>query len=658
MPTLVHYEVYVQEQRGWILQGRYPGDERDVAIADAKALELDTRLPVRVLKETYSTESSEGTESLVYKGRFQPKAGSSMQRINSGGPAGAPRGAIETAGMGDAAPFSLSDIEAHYGEQAMRSRGRATADFMIRMIMVLGASLGLAVLGTALVSVILGRSGAISSGGAHSMLLFLVFMALFLATAVPSAMKYLPQDLFNPPQGGPQQRKPSFWKQLAVVLWPAPRPDDLVPEAPPPPPVAPAAKADPVQPPAPVAEAPAEPPPADAADSAAAQAQAAKDAASAESAAPAEETPDEAKAENPRFEKARMAAMKFLGGAVNAIKTTHPQLDAYNKFGVNLYLAGACDALAKAHQLDELRQADLVRECVEVIGTRPDQARQLVERLGGYRNETRYHQMIAAGFTAMEVYLSGHSDPFIAIGGVMKDWNTPQSRQIASNAVTLLFTDMVGSTDMTQAVGDMAAQDVIRAHNHIVRTALSHFGGREVKHTGDGIMASFDEPEDAVRAAVEIQQRAAQHTARWPKLPLRLRIGMNTGEPIIEENDYFGATVQIAARVCAAAGADQVWVAQATRTLVPATSGLRFRDRGPHSLKGVTEKITLHEVLWSEPAGKPVPGATITAAGTKLPPTPATAPRPAPVPAEPPKATAATPTAAPAAAAKPPLKAS
>lgn len=651
MPTLVHYEVYVHEQRGWVLQARYPGDERDIAIRDAKALELDTRKPVRVLKETYSTETSEGAESLIYKGRYSPKPGAPMHRV--GGSRGA--GGIEPAGMTDAAPFSQSDIEAHYGEQAMRGRGRATADFLVRMAVVLVASLALAVGGTALISVLISRSGALLPGGAQSVLMFLVFMVLFLATAVPMAMKYLPQDFFAParePQGFEEPRKPSFWMQLATILWPAPRVDEPAAEVP-----SPTAAATP-----PAADAP---PPAADAQAQAAQEQAADappaptEAASAEGAQPQAETdtaetdaPDDsadaAKSENPQFEKARVAAMKFLGGAVNAIKTTHPQLDAYNKFGVNLYLAGACDALAKSQELDPDRQADLVRECLEVIGTRPDQARQLVERLAGYRKEARYHQMIAAGFTAMEVYLSGHSDPFIAIGGVMKDWNTPQSRQVASNAVTLVFTDMVGSTDMTQAIGDMAAQDVIRAHNHIVRTALSHFGGREVKHTGDGIMASFDEPEDAVRAAVEIQRRAEQHTARWPKLPLQLRIGMNTGEPIIEENDYFGSTVQIAARVCAAAGSGQVWVAQATRTLIPDSSGLHFRDRGPHSLKGVSEQVTLHEVLWHGEAtatadAVPAPGKP--APATPVPPKPA-AVKPAPprpvapkttVPASPPR---------------------
>lgn len=340
-----------------------------------------------------------------------------------------------------------------------------------------------------------------------------------------------------------------------------------------------------------------------------------------EAAAKAEAAPNAAEMPSPEeaeFEQARVVAMKFLGGAVNAIKATHPQLDAYNKFGVNLFLAGACSALAKARGLSDRYLAALVRECVEVIGTRPEQARQLVSRLPAYRNEARYRQMIGAGFTAMEVSTSGASDPFIAMGGIMKDWNTPQSQQISAASVTLMFTDMVGSTDITQAIGDMAAQDIIRAHNHIVRLALSHHGGREVKHTGDGIMASFDAPLDAVRASIDIQRRAAEHTARWPRLPLILRIGMNTGEPIIEENDYFGATVQIAARVCAMAGPGEIWLAEESRRLIPASGGIELADHGLHSLKGVKEDVRLFEAVWNDDQRE-----ALRAAGT-----PTTAPTP------------------------------
>ncbi|MFA7431054.1 MAG: adenylate/guanylate cyclase domain-containing protein [Rhodospirillaceae bacterium] len=592
MLTVVHYELYVQEQRGWVLQARFTGDERSQAIAEAKSLELDLRLPVRVMRETYHPQSNEGSEAIVYSGRFKPRAGAASGRLGGRG--------IEAAGMGSSAPFSQGDIEAQYGANALTRRARGTGDFMFRVILVMVASLILAILGTGVAASIISRSGVSVSSSGQSLFMFLLFMVLFLITAVPLIMKYLPLDQFgNTPSRPYEPKRPSLWSMLPLILFgqPATKAEDKVAAASAQPPDAAVKAADPeaksVQ--------------AEATEPAAAQAPPVDESAI-PAPAPSEQppapdaaaTPEAATVESPEVEKSRLAAMKFLGGAVNAIKATHPQLDAYNKFGVNLYLAGACDALAKARGLNDVQQAALVRECVEVIGTRPDQARQLVERLAGYRSEPRYRQMIAAGFTAMEVYMSGHSDPFIAVGGVMKDWNTPQSRQIANNSVTLMFTDMVGSTDITHAIGDMAAQDIIRAHNHIVRTALSHFGGREVKHTGDGIMASFDEPEDAVRAAVDIQQRAAQHTTRWPKLPLHLRIGMNTGEPIIEENDYFGATVQVAARVCAAAGTGQVWISDATRSQVPSSADLSFHNHGPHTLKGVTDQITLHEVLWTD----------------------------------------------------------
>jgi adenylate cyclase len=117
-------------------------------------------------------------------------------------------------------------------------------------------------------------------------------------------------------------------------------------------------------------------------------------------------------------------------------------------------------------------------------------------------------------------------------------------------------------------------------------------------------MASFDQPLNAVNAAIEIQQRAQEHNQKWPKLPLGLRIGMNTGEPIIEENAYFGTTVQIAARVCAAAGLAQVWLSADSKAQLPATTDHIFFSHGPQRLKGVKAAHELFEVVWNSDRSK------------------------------------------------------
>ena len=117
----------------------------------------------------------------------------------------------------------------------------------------------------------------------------------------------------------------------------------------------------------------------------------------------------------------------------------------------------------------------------------------------------------------------------------------------------VMFTDIVGSTEMTARLGDDAALKLVRAHDELVRRALKTHGGREVKHTGDGIMAAFNKTPDSVRAAAEVQRQLVAYNALAPE-PLRVRIGIHAGEPVADHNDLFGgATVQLANRLCSGA---------------------------------------------------------------------------------------------------------
>ena len=109
---------------------------------------------------------------------------------------------------------------------------------------------------------------------------------------------------------------------------------------------------------------------------------------------------------------------------------------------------------------------------------------------------------------------------------------------------TIMFTDIVGSTAMTQDLGDDAAMLLVNAHDEIVRAALKEARGREVKHTGDGIMASFVSAVAAVRCAIRIQQGTRDHAAANPTVPLQVRIGLAAGEPVEQNQDLFGSTVQ------------------------------------------------------------------------------------------------------------------
>jgi class 3 adenylate cyclase/pimeloyl-ACP methyl ester carboxylesterase len=164
----------------------------------------------------------------------------------------------------------------------------------------------------------------------------------------------------------------------------------------------------------------------------------------------------------------------------------------------------------------------------------------------------------------------------------------------------IMFTDIAGSTNATQRMGDDQAQEIIRVHNRVVRDALHVHGGHEVKHTGDGIMASFTSAVLALEAAISIQRMLAMHAGMNPELPaLDVRIGMNAGEPVAEGGDLFGTAVQLASRVCNSAEPGQILVPDVVRQLV-AGKGFLFSDRGDADLRGFDEPVRLFEVRWRD----------------------------------------------------------
>jgi len=171
----------------------------------------------------------------------------------------------------------------------------------------------------------------------------------------------------------------------------------------------------------------------------------------------------------------------------------------------------------------------------------------------------------------------------------------PESGRRDPGVRTVMFTDMVGSTDATSHLGDDAAMGLLSTHNRVVREALSANGGREVKHTGDGIMAAFNSAAAAVRCACQIQAAIKDHNDQGGSPPIQLRIGMSAGEPVEDRDDLFGATVQLAARLCASAEPGQVLVSNVIADLCLG-KGLQFADAGDRELKGFLTPVHTHAV--------------------------------------------------------------
>jgi class 3 adenylate cyclase len=166
--------------------------------------------------------------------------------------------------------------------------------------------------------------------------------------------------------------------------------------------------------------------------------------------------------------------------------------------------------------------------------------------------------------------------------------------QMNQSFVTILFTDLVGSSALFGRVGDEEADAIRREHFDALRRAVDEHGGREVKSTGDGFLALFDGPARAIRCAVAIQMALREEG-------VEVRVGLHSGEVELREGDVGGIAVHVGARVAAAASPGEVVVSSTVRDLV-AGSGIGFADRGEHDLKGVPDRWHLYAVTEPVPA--------------------------------------------------------
>jgi len=163
---------------------------------------------------------------------------------------------------------------------------------------------------------------------------------------------------------------------------------------------------------------------------------------------------------------------------------------------------------------------------------------------------------------------------------------------------TILFTDMEGSTALNQLVGDAQAMDVLRGHDKIIRDALAATGGREVKHTGDGLMASFASVVRAAECSIKIQQEFAAHRDPVLNGSIRVRIGLAAGEPVTEHDDLFGAAVQLSSRICGAAEPATILASSTVRDLA---IGKTFEWLEPRemTLRGFEEAVRVYKLRWA-----------------------------------------------------------
>ena len=581
-PPSIHFEVYTMDgSTRWNLHARYERNERDAAMADAKNVERTLQIPARVVRETYYPASNQSEESVLYAGDSTLKA--KMAARANATPNYRGRG-------GGGRPMSAG--QTFKTQVAASAPSKAALGTTAKLAIVIAASLTVAATVTGLVSAAMDPLTNQVDDLFQSLILFATFMVSFIAVAYPLSTSLLKWKF--PGLGGSKPKKAAAPKVPGGT--PAPKPE---------------AKADDEDKTAP--SGPAEeieltdlkddeeslPPLEDEEEFAAPEPETEEiQAVDEESPAAAQEKAEEtAKVEAPKT-----LFVRFVNTLTGAVRKRRPTLDAYNMFGVDLVLAGAIDVLGQQAGMPVDDRRTLLKGAIEAMGVKAATAQAFADKYEEYLGEPRYMSMIQAGRSTMEAFIAGQDLLQDSIGPVFEQWNKPQAQAAASASriMTVMFTDMVGSTDLTQAHGDKAAQNLVRRHNTIVRNALAQYQGKEIKHTGDGIMCSFSSSASGVECAIAIQRAIAKSNAQNPQQQeLHIRIGINAGEPIEEEEDLFGTTVQLAARVCAKCGTDAILCSNVVKEL-SSGRGLTFESIGAQDLKGFKEQIVLYQVAWKE----------------------------------------------------------
>jgi class 3 adenylate cyclase len=200
------------------------------------------------------------------------------------------------------------------------------------------------------------------------------------------------------------------------------------------------------------------------------------------------------------------------------------------------------------------------------------------------------HEIIEVDSNLVESFLGKIKDP-VADG---RNINEPETD---SPFRTIMFTDLMDSTATTNRLGDKKAMHLLRIHNAFTRNAIREHRGLEVKHTGDGFMISFVSAIDAVNCAISIQQAFSAYNEEEPDEKMLVRIGLSAGEPVQEDGDLFGTTVQLAARLCGAAAPGGILTAEIVHSECP-KGQFDFKYFDSSNLKGFDQSIPMYEILW------------------------------------------------------------
>ena len=623
----ITYEVHVRQKGRWEIHARHSGQKQDAATHEAKVLDqLASVEAVKVIKESYEIETGLCQEIVVYQspGPKSSSPGKGGGRAEPGPPsaAGGSSARRKAPRTGAAALEDTEGSRPSPSRKMKKSKKDTFSAVLVKVLFIILISVIVATVTTALAFPFISDStlfGMHSSTNIRTLVLLSIFLFVFLAIATPMVRSLMAKTHLE--SAGHEGQAAPGWSMLqSAARSTRPRPSPKRHGG--------GVKAK----------------TSGKADAAAAASQKALKESrenGKKKETPGEQKPEPSKedknatarqgdvleaendtkpradeSEKPEKDKSKDAdrlssyaerqktvMVKFLGQTLQQIQDDNKNMDSFNKFGVNLLLSGACDILGHKRRLDPRSASKILSAGVQIMGFNKSNAESFAAKYEEYLlSDARYMQMFQAGRNAMNTFLTDEVAATKHMKMALEEWNKPKPKEETTGPITVMFTDMVGSTALTQSMGDAVAQQVVRAHNRVVRDALTQFGGREIKHTGDGIMASFPTTSNGVEAAKIMQTNVAVHNKGNPDLPLHIKIGINAGEPIAEDNDLFGATVQLAARIVDKAKTEQIFVSEIVRGIC-AGKDLEFVDRGGYAMKGFENELTLYEVVWNEDAG-------------------------------------------------------
>ncbi|MEQ9345497.1 MAG: adenylate/guanylate cyclase domain-containing protein [Thalassospira sp.] len=599
----VSYEVYVKDRSGrWQIHGHFTGAQKKQAEEEAKQVERANHVSgVKVIREVYNHETNSSDEYVIYETRGQGRLESSTPKSNrpaakAKAPAKRPEPSPASAPSYDTAAKSGSDADeaapktapAAVQSRSAASEGQSIVGLALKMMIAfcVAIAIGLAVMLLSAKGLeFLPSMGVNISQGFFDKANFISFTVGFLASVVPMLMNLTQK--FKGRSRSPSASRTSSRQPRTKASRPAQSGGTNSAGQ-----TSASRKS--------AAEMASEMLNEGSSDETESDETQKNDDTTADDNEDQtiDDTPEKPLVENKEMRATREQMKSFISGSMQAIKRTVPTLDAYHKFGVNLYVAGACDACSETNSLDQKDCRTVLRDCISALGANKSMADTFCKNVDNYILEPKYKDMYGAGRKSMDAYIKDEKSITTSVSKAIADWTEkpaggPQAGP-GKKLHALMFTDIVNSTAKTQELGDHGAQQMVHIHNQIVRTALINNYGKEVKHMGDGIMAVFPSSASSVEAAIEIQKNMASHNASQD-MKFQIRIGINAGEAIAEENDLFGSVVQLAARVCAQAGGDETLVSENVKNTY---SGSRaaFVSQGTRTMKGFSDPIEVFQV--------------------------------------------------------------